>query len=404
MWLESFALAWRMLRANRLRSALTALTVGLGACTMALLVSLATNALRTILTGVDAVGGREMIFVEPKDQMKPGAQAALPLTPEDAEALKQRVPGVTDVAYLMSMRNQPLLAGGKKLDVDVGMGIQFPFYITQEIAHGTLFDNESRDRNIVLSEPIAKELFGAPERAVGKGVVLWQERFTVTGVTRDKPVSGFNMGGVSRSRAVFIAQKAATQGEGMGPRGFIVMRDDGRGNHDLEMDVAASVLKFRHRGADDVEFFDMRAFIRTFDIVFAGIRVVVALIAAVSLVIAGAGIMNVMLASIRQRITEIGIRRAVGASQTDIRRQFLVEAVLIATLGGVTGSALGVGLAALANVGIRHVSPSWCGEPSWLAAAVAVVSAGGAGLVFGLRPAQRASGLWVVECLRGVGG
>lgn len=400
-WLESVHCAWKTLRSNRLRTALTALSVALGACTMSLLVSLATSALATIMTGVDAVGGREMVFVEPKNATKPGAQPPMPLVPEDAEALRNRVPGVIEVAYMMSLRNQPLLANGHKLDVDIAIGASYPHLILQELAAGSLSTDDDAARHIVLVEPIAKELFGSVSGAVGKSVVLWQEHYVVTGVTREKPALGFNMGGVSRARAVFITTAAAMKAEGMSPRGFMVLRDDGRGDHDLEMAIAASILRQRHRGAADIEFFDMRAFLRTFDIVFAGIRVLVGLIAAVSLVVAGAGIMNVMLASIRQRISEIGIRRAVGASQADIRQQFLVEAVIIAAVGGVSGSVIGLAIATVAGAVIRSVTPAFRSDPSFVAAIAAVLCAGAVGLVFGLRPARRAAQMWIVDCLRG---
>ena len=402
LWRESFASAWMTLRANRLRTVLTALTVSLGAGTMALLVSLATSALATIMTGVDAVGGREMIFVEQKDSTKKG-DPPQPLTPQDAAAIRDRVPGIVDVKYFMSMRNQPVVASnGKKTDVDVGIGAGYPYFLTQEIGWGTNVTDGEHERRLVLCEPIAKLIFGSPEGALGKSVLLWQEHFTVVGVMKEKATMGFNGGGVSRTRAAIIGSVAGLKTEGIDPRGFIVMRDDGSASHPLQMDIAASVLRFRHHGYDDVEFFDMRAFLRSFDVVFAGIRVVVGLIAAVSLVIAGAGIMNVMLASIRQRISEIGIRRAVGASARDIRRQFLVEAVMIAALGGIAGSAVGTMFAAVAGAIVHSATPAFQSSPSYSAAIVAVISAGAAGLVFGLRPAQRASKMAVVECLRGV--
>jgi putative ABC transport system permease protein len=393
--------------ASRLRTALTTLTVGIGAGTMALLVSLTSSALRTIMAGVDAVGGHELVFVEPKAPVASGRASgavAYPLTADDAAALRGRVPGARHVDYLMALRDQPLRAGSKTLDVDVAVGAAFPYLMTQEMLVGAPLDDTDRDRKVLLSEPIARSAFGAPEAALGRGVVLWQERYVVSGVTRDKPAYGFNIGSVSRSRVVFVSTSTALQAEGVVPHGFAVMRDDGAGDHDLEMGVAASVVRHRHRGADDVELFDMRSFLRPFDVVFAGIRVIVALIAGLSLVIAGAGIMNVMLASIRQRVTEVGVRRALGASSADIRRQFLVEAVMIAGAGGAAGSASGTALAWGAGVVVGQAMPAWRGEISPVAAVVAAVAAGTTGLVFGMRPARRAAGLSVVECLRGVDG
>jgi putative ABC transport system permease protein len=403
LWIESVHIAWLTLRANRMRSMLTALTIALGAGTMALLLSLASAAMNTIMTGVDAVGGRDILFVEPKDDSGPDGRPSLPLTRDDVESLRGRVPGLQAVDYLMSMRNEPLLAEGKKLDVDVAIGASYPFFLTQELAEGALLSDDDARRVVVLTEPIAKELFGSPGSAVGRTVVLWRERYTVVGVTRDKAAMGFNMGGVSRSRTVFVSAKVAMAVEGIDPRGFAVIRDDGTTDHDLMMDVAASILAFRHGGRRDVEFFDMRAFLRSFDQVFAGIRVLVGLIAAVSLVIAGAGVMNVMLASIRQRIGEIGIRRAVGASAKDIRRQFLVEASMVAAFGGVVGTMVGMGLAFAAGMVVHAQTPAWSASPQPFAGLAGLVAAGAAGVLFGLRPANKAASLWVLACLRGEG-
>lgn len=399
-WRESLRVAYQSLVHNRLRTGLTILTIGVGAATVALLVSLASSALATVMTGVEAVGGRELVFVTQKSD--PQAKWPLrPLLPQDAAALRERVQGIRHADYFMSIRGEPLLARGRKIDVDVAVGGAYPFFLLQEPLVGSLPREGDRARMMALSEPIARELFASPEAALGKTVILWNQKYTVIGVTREKPGYGFQMGGVAKSRAVFVSGAAAFEADGIEPHGFICVRDDGRRDHGDIMSEAASLLGYRHRGAIDFELFDMRAFLRSFEVVFLGIRLLVAAIACVSLVIAGAGIIHVMHASVRQRVSEIGIRRAVGACKRDIARQFLVESILLSAVGGLCGTMVGLGLAIALGFGVHRLSPAWVSNPSSMGAFGALVAAVVAGIVFGVAPSRRAASLDVVSCLRG---
>lgn len=401
VWLESLRTAWATLRENRLRTALTVLTMMLGAATMTLLVSLATSALATILAGVDAVGGRELVFVSSKTPARGSKQPPKPVTPEDAAALRARIPNLRAAHYIMSMRNQPMLGDGRQVDVDVGIGAVYARFLMQRVRVGRLVEDDEAGRIIVLTTPIAKELFVDPDRALGKRVVLWNQKFEVVGVTEESATLGFGIGGISRARAVIIPERTAFQTEGIEPTGSIVLRDDGTvHDHDLQIELAQAILRFRHHEAE-IECFDMRALLHKFDIVFAGIRVLVGLIALVCTLLAGTGIMNVMLASVRQRVREIGVRRALGASERDIRRQFLIESMLMSAAGGVLGAMSGIGVALALDWAVHTATPAWKSAPSFGAAAAAVVCAVLAGVMFVLRPAGRASTLVVVECLRG---
>lgn len=404
LWLENLRVGWQSLASNRLRTILTALTVALGSGAIALLVSLASSALATITTGIDAVGGREIIFLEPKKPKQPTAQTASRLTPEDARALRERVPGLADLSYLMSLRNQVMLGAGRKADVDVAIGASWQNLLLLELVCGASLPEDGKEgsrRVVVVSKAVAEELFGSAQAALSQGVLLWGHRYEIVGVTSEAAKFGFNMGGVSKQRAVIVPALSTVQAEGLEPKGFILMRSDGTASHDLQMRIATSVLGWRHRGVEDFEFFDLQAFMSKFDKVFAGLRVLVGLIAAVSLFIAGAGIMNVMLASVRQRVTEIGVRRALGASQGDIRRQFAIESALIAGVGGVVGSVGGTVLSVVVGWVAGRIAPAWENHVSPLAAAIAALAAIAVGLLFGLRPARKAAGLDVVDCLRG---
>jgi macrolide transport system ATP-binding/permease protein len=294
-----------------------------------------------------------------------------------------------------------MLGNGKKADVDVAIGDAYPRLLLQEIEYGRPVASGSSDRLVVLSKPVAEKLFGSSQSALSQSVLLWGKRFQVVGVSKEIPKFGFNMGGVSRQRAVFLSAACATKTEGLTPSGFVVLRTDSSTNHDLQMSIASSILSFRHRGVDDFEFFDFRAFIAKFDTVFFALRIIVAIIGGVSRVIAGAGIMNVMMASVRARVAEIGVRRAIGATQSDIRRQFLIESVLIAGIGGAFGTVCGSALSLCVGSLLSHATVSWVNHLPSAAPACAFLCAVLIGIVFGMRPAQSASRLDVVACLRG---
>jgi putative ABC transport system permease protein len=252
-----------------------------------------------------------------------------------------------------------------------------------------------------LSENIANELFDTPASAVGESVLLWGHRYRVVGVTKDMGLLGFNMGGADKERVVFLPASTAVYQEGFEPRGYVVMLSDGTVSHDFQIRIANAILLHRHRGVDDFEFFDLQELLATFEKVFLLLRFVFAVIGGVGLLVAGVGIMNVLLASVRQRIGELGIRRALGATQDDIKRQLLVESTLIAVGGGVVGSALGTGVTALAGVVFSLNQPGWVTDLSPLTSACALLAAAGAGLLFGTLPARKAARLSIIGCLRG---
>lgn len=397
---ESVRMALRTMRAHRLRTALTAMSVMLGAGTIALLVSLATSALATILGGVDAVGGRDLVFLSPQEPERLAKGATLPISRADVGALQGRVAGLERVDYLVSERGQSMLAGTRRVDVDVAIGAAYARYLTQRVVAGRLVDDREDRRVVALSLPVATELFGAAEAAVGAHVVLYGARYEVVGVTEDAPALGFNMGGVTRARAVFVPIEAAERREGVGPVGFAVLRFEPSASHERPISTARAILRHRH-GQEDFELFDLGALVHTFDVVFLAIRVLVGLIASVCLVLAGAGIMNVMLASVRQRVREIGVRRALGATRRDIERQLLVESALLGAFGGVVGAAGGTAVAVLLGLAVRAVAPAWRIAPSLSAAAFAAACAMTVGVAFGRRPARVAGAANVVACLRG---
>jgi putative ABC transport system permease protein len=405
IWLESLRTAAHVLRTNRLRTFLTALTVAVGAGAIALMTSLAASAIATITSGIDAVGGRDLLLIyahEPKDRR---GLTNLELTVEDARALRARVPGAVALDHLIAQPGQTLVAGAKKMVVDLGIGASYPRYVNQHVAWGRDLppdDPTSASRSLLIAEAVAKELFGSPEAALDRDVLLWSHRYRVVGVTAGAPTMGFNLGDLDATRGVFVGTEVMVKDEGVRSDGLAVLKLAPDADHDRARRFVAAILRERHHGVADFEMFDFGLFMEKWEAIFLGLRIITGIIAAVSLVIAGAGVSNVVLASVRQRVAEIGIRRALGASASDIRRQFLVESMLLSFVGGACGALggalLALGIGAVASQAI----PGWQGRVSVGATLVALVTAVLFGWVFGARPARKASRLDVVECLRGM--
>lgn len=405
MWLESFKIALGVLRSHKLRTALTALSVALGAGAIALMVSLSKSGMSTISAGIDAVGGRNIIFLVPGDAKSgQGKNYDLGITSQDAAAVKRRVPGLQAVAFPMVVKGQFVVAAGKRVELDIGVGASLREYMNQAILVGSDIprdDDKQSPRVTVISEAIAHELFGTPEAAIGQSLVIWSHRYRIIGVTSAHGQKGLRLQGMSYERYALFPLQAMIQSEGLVDRGYAILRSDGTVSHDLIMRLTNAVMLNRHRLDHDFEFFDLQAMIAKFDMIFIGLRLLTGLIASVSLLIAGAGVMNVLLASVRQRIVEIGIRRALGASQEDIRRQFVVESMTVAGLGGLLGSVGGLMLALLIGLIVHHFESDWITSLSWGAAVLAVLFSVVIGFLFGLRPARQAAALDVVNCLNG---
>jgi putative ABC transport system permease protein len=175
---------------------------------------------------------------------------------------------------------------------------------------------------------------------------------------------------------------------------------DARDN-DIVKRVINALLVERHHGVDDFEIIDFRRFMDKFHQTFAVMEMIVGFIAGIALLVGGVGVMNMMLVSVSERVREIGIRKALGASPRDIGRQFLVEAGLLSCVGGVLGVLLGIGGALAGSAVIKGFKPTWVTAVSEPAVIAALTVALGVGIVFGYFPARRAGRLNAVTAMQG---
>jgi putative ABC transport system permease protein len=387
--------AWRValgaLRANRLRSGLTALGVIIGVAAVVILVAIGTGTKQKVEQQVEGLGSNLLIVVPGRLEFG-AAPAVSRLSLSDVDAVARIVGDRSRVAVSVTS-GETVRAGTKAKFTSVnGVLETTPQVFVRSLARGsylTRTDIDTQRRVAVLGYSVAKELFGDRE-PVGQQVSIAGVRFRVVGVFAS---IGQSLG-VDRDNEVHIPVTTAH-------RLFATTRIDGiavkapdRGSiTDLGNRIVAELSR-RH---PDTEFsaVTQKQILGVLGDILGVLTGVLAAIAGISLLVGGVGVSNIMLVSVRERTREIGLRKAVGARPRDIGIQFLLEAVLLTSIGGVLGMGLGVGTALL----VAALSPVPAAVTWWSLALAFGVSAA-VGIIFGVVPAQRAGRLDPVVALR----
>ena len=385
------------LRGHRLRTALSVIGVGIGIASVMVLTSLGEGA-RAYVTGEFMSLGSNLLIIVPGKTETEGeapifSQAPRDLTLDDAQAVLRRC--------VRARRVAPLILGSamaahdeKQREVTVFGTTGDMLAIRQmKMQTGRFLPTGDVDRSArvcVIGSKLVEELYrgGNP---LGTVIRVGQERFKVIGVLASRGTSlGFDMDEVVE---IPVGAALALFNRTTLFRILVEIR-----SHE-EIDAAAleakSILKERHDGVEDVTIIKQDSVVKAFDKILSVLTAALAGIAAVSLGVAGIGIMNVMLVSVSERTGEIGLLKALGAARGQILAAFFAEAALLSSLGGVIGVAGGYGITALAR---RYWPALPAHAPSW-AVVAAVVVAVGMGLVFGALPARRAGRLDPVTAL-----
>lgn len=406
--LESLRIATRALRVNKLRSALTVLGVIVGVAAVVCMVSVGAGAQAEVSEKIRTLGAN-LLLVMPGARNSGGARLESgtqpTLTEEDAASIRRELVDAQVAAPLLS-RSMPLVAANKNW-VTLVAGINADYLVAREwqIADGRSFTGDeiaSGAKVAIAGSVIIEELFDR-RAGVGETFRIGNVPFTVIGVLDKK---GVGAAGRSQDDVVFIPLSTAKSRVLGAVRGttrealdFISIKvSDAAAMSEMEREIEA-LLRQRHRIRGDAPS-DFRIE-NPADVLIArgaAVRILSILliaVAAVSLVVGGISIMNIMLVSVTERTREIGLRMAVGASRSDIRWQFLIEALILALLGGLVGAALG----AAAAVAIAWKA-SWPILISPWAIILACGFAGFIGISFGLYPAHRAARLDPIVALR----
>lgn len=389
---DAFSLALGSLVAQQKRSLLIGLATTIGVAAVLLLTGLGDGARRYVVREFSALGTNLLVVLPGRNETVGGPPPVMGETPreltvQDAEAVA-RIPGVRQVVPLMVGSANVSVAAGLEREVTI-LGATSALL---KVRHLTLgegrflppMDAAQAGSSCVLGPKLKHELY-ANRRALGTWLRIGDRRCRVVGILAD---TGVSMGHDFNDLAILpvAAAQAVMNTEGLFR--ILVEVRPGQASETLVKAVRAAI-KIRHEGEEDVTLITQDSVVATFDRILRALTLGVSAVSAISLIVAGILVMNVMLVSVAQRKSEIGLLKALGAHQRDIRRLFLIESVLLTTLGAAGGIVLGYGGAFL----IRLLYPDFPATVPWWGLSAGLLTSLVCGLGFGVGPARRASRL-----------
>ena len=399
---ESIKMALDGMVSNKLRTFLTLLGIIIGVGAVIAMVSLGFGVKESIKDNISKLGSN-LLMVSAGGRTATGARLAAGegahLTFDDMLAIEKQVDGISGISASVNTSYQ-LVAGNQNWTSRVEGTTPSNFAIQNyELEDGRLFterDMNSRARVAVIGKTVADNLFPGDD-PVGQIMRIKKAPFQVIGVLKAKGSSGM---GQDQDDTVIIPLTTA-QNRMMGithVQRITVQAENENVINDVQAEVE-QVLRTRHKikdgDYDDFTISNMAAIMDTMMATANSITLLLGCIAAISLLVGGIGIMNIMLVSVTERTREIGIRKALGATYNNILLQFLIEAMVIGVVGGFLGVVIGV----IASYGISSFA-GWNTVISWWAIVVAVVFSVGIGLFFGIYPARKAALLDPIDALR----
>jgi putative ABC transport system permease protein len=409
-WLDTFTIALRALAKNKMRAGLTMLGVVIGISAVTTMVSVGQSASGVVQNEIASVGSNVLVVTPAQGQSGGVTQGQVPsLTPDDARAIATECDSVAAVSPIAGASAQVIGGNMNWRPKEVfGVGQDFLIVKNWPITAGEFFterDITSSAKVCVVGQTLVTRLF-AGENPVNQQLRVKNIPFRIIGVLEKK---GADMVGNDQDDILLMPYTTAIkrlEGSPFSNVSFIMISAKSRDRmRDAESEVR-SLLLDRHRiapgQAADFEVHNLEEAAAMVNIVTGTMTMMLSSIAAISLLVGGVGIMNIMLVSVTERTREIGVRMAVGARPADILWQFLVEAIVLSSVGGVIGIIVGISSAWAITNGINYLSPGtdWPFVISVPAALVALGFAAAVGVFFGLYPAWRASKLDPIDALR----
>lgn len=405
---EALRSAGEALAAHKLRSALTMLGIVIGVAAVIAMVAVGGGAREQVVAQIRSLGANLLIVLPGNitvGGVRLGSGAQNSLTDEDAVAIAREIPSVQVTSSTVRVQAQ-IVANAQNWSTGV-FGVTLGFYEAREWEveqGGRLFSEEEIQRGgqvILLGRTVVQNLFGQ-EDPVGQVVRVRNVPMTVIGVLARKGQSALGQDQDDTAHVPLITGRSRLQGTNRANArsvGQILVKVREGEELNATLEEVRQLLRQRHRlqpeQEDDFNIRNLTEIAATREASARTLALLLAAVAGVSLAVGGIGIMNIMLVSVTERTREIGLRLAVGARKRDILRQFLIEATLLAALGGIVGVALGMGAAQAISV-----NAGWPLTIDPLMVIGAVAFSGVVGVFFGWYPAWRAAQLDPVEALR----
>ncbi|MGO9337742.1 MAG: ABC transporter permease [Terracidiphilus sp.] len=399
LFTETLKLAIDSFRASKMRFALTALGMVMGTASVILVITIGltgkefilqelqkieTNAIELEYSGGGATAAERVIYNDS-------------LTREDEKAVRDQLPGVQFSSSIIQMHDRISFGGGVTKDTLVlGVSPQYQKIRNLLVPFGRFFDDEDNSAHIecaVVSEDFARERFGSDNAAIGGTFEISRIPFTIIGVFKEA-VDDFGNSEIE-DQTVLIPESVARYFTGSENvhQIYFSMR-----NMDEVNDAAKEIVRIvhaRHRADSVYKAQTLQEYLSVASSIMTAVTLLLVAVSFVTLAVGGVGIMNIMLAGVRARVREIGIRKALGATAREIRLQFLTEAIIISLTGGIAGSIVGLALPISARVFTDFAIPITPWAPI-----IALSSAMLVGVIFGTVPATRAAQLNPVDALK----
>jgi putative ABC transport system permease protein len=392
---ESFGFAYDTFCSNKVRSSLTALGMVIGTASLILVVTIGMTGKQYVLNQIQSIGVN-MIDAEYEGGEQTKVAPDL-LTIDDMHAVLLRVPGIVAASPVVPLDDRIPVGGGKERDLRI-LGV-FPEYSSVRnlvVVSGRFFDavdEQAHNKVGVIQQKLAEQLYGSVDGAIGKVVKVKGLPFTVIGAFRER-VDTFGQSEVTNNSMVIPYSVSRYFTDSPSVRQLYFSASD----PSIVVPVTEQihqVLQSRHRPESNYVVQNLTELVTVAERTANALTLVLLLVATVTLLVSGIGIMNIMLATVTSRIHEVGIRKAVGATNSEIRFQFLLEAILISLIGGLGGIVVGLALPFSVRFFTEYRIPI-----SGLSAIVAIVVSSVVGILFGTMPATRAAKLDPVESLR----
>ncbi len=394
---EIFALAIDSFRTAKVRFALTALGMVIGTASLILVVTIGLTGKQYILNQIQAIGAN-MVYAF----YEGGGNAAIStsqqdfLTVEDMLAVQNQVPGIQAASPMLELHDRIPVQGKERDILILGVDPGYRMVRNLQVMSGRFFDDEdsaARNKVALITPQFAKKLYGGNSLAIGQTVKINNLPFVIVGVFKER-VETFGQSEIAGDTILipYRVGRYFTETDAV-KQLFFSIGDPG---YVREATAQISrVLHSRHRPESSYRVENLTQLLATAAQIANALTVILLLISMVTLLVSGVGIMNIMLSNVRSRIREIGIRKAVGATNREIRLQFLTEAVFISLVGGVIGTLIGLAIPFSARFFTAYRIPI-----SGLSAIVAILVASFVGVIFGTVPASRAAEMNPVDSLK----